>query len=74
MLPTLRTPSYIMRSPKARGDCVRKDGNVDVSIGGILENGVGFLYCPENSPPGIDPSSFIWIERVADKWYLYRTT
>lgn len=55
---------------------IRKEENGDVylTIGGITDNEVGFLYSPRNNPPRIDPSEFIWVERIADHWYLYRTT
>ena len=45
------------------------------TIGGILDNSVGFLYlvAPE-APPQIDPGEYIWVEQIAVDWYLFRTT
>ena len=50
-------------------------GLVRVTIGGILDNGVGFLHAdrPEAVPP-IDPIEHIWIEPVGGGWYLFKTT
>jgi len=49
--------------------------SVTFTIGGILDNSVGFLYlvAPE-APPQIDPGEYIWVEQIAVDWYLFRTT
>jgi len=50
-------------------------GVVSVTIGGILDNSVGFLHAPNPAVvPAIDPSDHIWIEPVGDGWYLFKTT
>jgi hypothetical protein len=50
-------------------------GIIDFSIGGILDNSVGYLFVPSNKrPPDMDPSKFIYIEQVISGWYLYKTT
>jgi len=49
-------------------------GNVEIIIGGLVDNTVGFLCAPADEPPGIDPASYIWVEKLADGWYLFRTT
>jgi hypothetical protein len=50
-------------------------GVVSVTIGGILENSVGFLHASDpDLVPAIDPSDHIWIEPVGDGWYLFKTT
>ena len=52
-----------------------KDGVLDFSIGGIIDNSVGYLYVPEGSKvPTMSPSEFIYIEEIADGWYIYKTT
>ncbi len=53
---------------------VQANGNVEIVIGGMLDNTVGFMYSPSKNPPSISPSSNIWVEEVTDKWYLFRTT
>lgn len=53
---------------------VEPDGNVHVVIGGMTDNTVGFLHSPAKTPPPINPSEHIWVEEVADAWYLFRTT
>jgi hypothetical protein len=50
------------------------DGNVEITIGGVTDNTVGFIFSPANRPPAIDPSSYIWVEKLTDKWFLFRTT
>jgi len=53
---------------------VLEDGNVQITIGGVTDNTVGFIYSPSNNPPSIDPHSYIWVEEVATRWFLFRTT
>jgi hypothetical protein len=50
------------------------DKQMEFIIGGVTDNTVGFLYAPDNKPPLLGPSEYIWVEKVADKWYLFRTT
>jgi hypothetical protein len=59
----------------AGGTGVRvEDGRTIVSIGGILDNEVGFLFAPDGRTPAIDPGSYIWIEPAGNGWYLFKTT
>ena len=52
-----------------------KDGVLDFRIGGIIDNSVGYLYVPEGlKPPTMSPGGFIYIEEIADGWYIYKTT
>jgi hypothetical protein len=49
--------------------------NLDFSIGGILDNTVGFLYIRnEKDVPKMTPGGFIMVKKIADGWYLYKTT
>jgi hypothetical protein len=64
----------ILRELNLNAVSVRENGDLEVNIGGLVDNGVGFIHSPSNSPPPIDPEDCIWVERVADGWYLYRTT
>lgn len=48
--------------------------NIDFVIGGLVDNTVGYIYSPTNKPPRISTEEFIWVEKITDKWYLYRTT
>ncbi|CAN5384363.1 hypothetical protein BH10PSE12_BH10PSE12_35100 [soil metagenome] len=50
------------------------DGQMDIDIGGILDNTVGFLHGGTGDAPPIDSSDHIWIEPMGDGWFLYRTT
>jgi hypothetical protein len=47
---------------------------VQITIGGSLDNTVGFLRAGPSGPPKISPSDFIWVEDLGGGWYLYRTT
>lgn len=50
-------------------------GVVRVSIGGILDNEVGFMHAPDpETVPPIDPSDHIWVEPLGGGWYLFKTT
>jgi hypothetical protein len=53
---------------------IQANANVEMVIGGITDNTVGFIYSPSKKPPSIDPSSYIWVEQIANNWYLFRTT
>jgi hypothetical protein len=54
---------------------VSRDGLVEVTIGGMVDNMVGFLHARDAaSVPPIDPDDHIWIEPLGDGWYLFRTT
>ena len=50
-------------------------GVTTVTIGGVLDNSLGFLHAvdPAAVPP-IGPEEYIWIEPVGDGWYLFKTT
>lgn len=50
------------------------DKQMEVIVGGVTDNTVGFLYAPDNKPPLIGPTEYIWVEKIADNWYLFRTT
>jgi hypothetical protein len=50
-------------------------GCLDVMIGGVVDNTVGYLYVPEGaSLPRMNPNQYILVEKIFDRWYLYKTT
>lgn len=51
-----------------------KGDGVQITIGGKLDNTVGFLRAGPSGPPPISPSDYIWIEPLGDGWFLFRTT
>jgi len=53
---------------------LQPDGNIEIVIGGLVDNTVGYIYSPENNPPKMDDDNYFWIEKVLDNWYLFRTT
>lgn len=53
---------------------VGEKGAVDFIIGGVTDNTVGFGYSPRDKLPPIDPGEKIWVERLAPRWFLFRTT
>jgi hypothetical protein len=53
----------------------QKDGRVEMIIGGVLDNTVGFAYVPSGAaPPAIAKDDYIYVERVTDRWYVFKTT
>jgi hypothetical protein len=59
----------------AGGNRSRLEGGiVFLSIGGILDNEVGFLLPLTGRPPTMDAGGYIWIEPAIDGWYLFKTT
>ena len=53
---------------------MKENGDVEFVIGGVTDNTVGFLYSPNDHPPRISSNQYIWVEGVAPRWYLFRTT
>ena len=50
-------------------------GYVELTIGGILDNTVGYLYVPDGvTLPSVTPNEVIYLERIVDHWYVYKTT
>ncbi len=50
-------------------------GIIEINIGGMIDNAVGFLYVPDGrKPPGMSLGGYIYIEKVLEHWYLYKTT
>jgi hypothetical protein len=50
-------------------------GLVRLTIGGLVDNEVGFLHVADPAlVPPIDPSGHFWIEPLGDGWYLFKTT
>lgn len=47
---------------------------IRVTIGGMLDNTVGFFRAGPSGPPPISPSEFIWVEDLGGGWFLFRTT
>ena len=43
-------------------------------IGGITDNLVGYGYSKSGALPPISTEDYIWVERLAPHWYLFRTT
>jgi len=50
-------------------------GIVDVNIGGILDNSVGYLFVPTTTKvPKMSGDNYIYIEHIIGNWYVYKTT
>lgn len=48
---------------------------IDVNIGGMLDNAVGYLYVPDSTTvPTMSEGHYIYIERITGNWYVYKTT
>ncbi|HZH30025.1 MAG TPA: hypothetical protein VEY11_04625 [Pyrinomonadaceae bacterium] len=66
--------SALLRKLNLSAVGVEANGNVEIVIGGVTDNTVGFIHSPAKTPPPVSPSSYIWVEEVAPHWYLFRTT
>jgi hypothetical protein len=49
-------------------------GFVQIVVGGVLDNAVGFLFDGGKEAPSPSSDDYIWIEPVGGGWYLFRTT
>ncbi|MFK7787338.1 MAG: hypothetical protein AB8B56_19600 [Crocinitomicaceae bacterium] len=48
---------------------------LNFSIGGMLDNAVGYLFIPDNkSAPKMNPNRIIMIRNLGNGWYMYKTT
>jgi len=44
-----------------------------VRINGASRSEVGYLYAEDGCvPPPLDPNNFIYVEKAADHWYVYK--
>ncbi len=51
------------------------NGLLNVNIGGLVDNAVGYFFVPKNrKPPSMHQDEYIYIEAIVDGWYLYKTT
>ena len=51
------------------------NGIVDVNIGGILDNSVGYLFVPTGTEvPKMSDDNYIYIEHITGNWYVYKAT
>lgn len=52
---------------------ISKEGDrLVLLIGGIMDNSVGLMRTV--SPPSISTTEYIWVEALADGWFLFKTT
>ena len=50
-------------------------GCIHFLIGGSLDNSVGYFYTAnEENVPSMSPSNFIMVKKIAENWYMYKTT
>ena len=52
----------------------QEDDLVIVTIGGMIDNSVGFMHAGTSAFPSISSSEYIWIEPLLDGWALFKTT
>ncbi len=52
-----------------------ESGVVEISVGGMVDNEVGYMFVPEGQqPPRMDSSRYIYVDRIVDRWFLFKTT
>ena len=49
-----------------------EEGRLVLVIGGIMDNAVGIMRT--TAPPPISPTEYIWVEPLAEGWFLFKTT
>lgn len=64
----------ILEELSASALSIETDGILIVTIGGITDNSVGFLFAPGGKAPAMSKTDYIWIEPVGDNWFLFKTT
>lgn len=60
-------------------DCIKRDAQYNgitfFIIFGMIDNEVGFFYADKNAEiPKISSGRYIYIEKITDNWYIYKTT
>lgn len=68
------TVTSLLKRLHVTGAQLKRDGELEVIIGGITDNSVGVLFSPADKPPVMSDSGYIWIEALGGNWYLFRTT
>lgn len=55
---------------------IEKEGanNLQIIMAGMIDNTVGFICSTNGTPPPMSSSGFIWIEKVDEGWFFFRTT
>lgn len=53
---------------------IMEDDQIRWQLGGFLDDTTGILYSDTDKPPEISAFHYIWVQKLAPKWYLYRTT
>jgi len=60
---------------EAMPDSESSPNNLKFTIGGVLDNSVGYMYVKDkNDVPEMSPGLFIMIREIGDGWYLFKTT
>ena len=65
------------QNPEEKLEVIRNKINeiIDFSIGGMIDNSVGYFYCKDkNKLPEMSDNRYIMIKHLGDGWYLYKTT
>jgi len=67
--------AHLLKQVRISDGSVDSAGRVVLTIGGILDNSVGFMFVPSSSsPPKMTPEEFILVESILGMWYLFKTT
>ncbi len=49
-------------------------GATVVTIGGMVDNTVGFVWSPTEIVPPINNGEYIWLEPISGGWFLFKTS
>jgi hypothetical protein len=49
-------------------------GAVQLTVGGKMDNAVGYIYSPKGGLPLISPAEYFYLEDLGDGWWIFRAT
>lgn len=50
-------------------------GHIELIVGGVLDDKAGYFYFPDGvTLPSLAPNDVIYLEKIIDRWYVFKTT
>ncbi|HVK40152.1 MAG TPA: hypothetical protein VNA88_16595 [Candidatus Kapabacteria bacterium] len=47
-------------------------GAVQMTVGGVIDDAIGYLYSPNGEIPIVSNDEFYYLEQIADDWWIFR--
>lgn len=47
-------------------------GAVQMTVGGVIDDAIGYLYSPSGETPVVSNDEFYYLEQIAESWWIFR--